>query len=51
MTSSPEVLVAISSALRYVHKEGVLHRDVKPGNLLLARQLLKPSPSEAPPAV
>jgi len=32
-----KVLVAIGSALRFVHREGILHRDVKPGNMLLQR--------------
>lgn len=40
------VLVAIASALRFVHQEGVLHRDVKPGNLLLTRKGLDPCPEE-----
>jgi len=32
------VLAAVGSALRYVHDLGVLHRDVKPANVLLARR-------------
>eukprot|EP00930_Biecheleria_cincta_P038850 TRINITY_DN26715_c0_g1_i1.p1 TRINITY_DN26715_c0_g1~~TRINITY_DN26715_c0_g1_i1.p1 ORF type:complete len:756 (+),score=115.85 TRINITY_DN26715_c0_g1_i1:100-2367(+) len=32
------VLACVGSALQYVHGEGVLHRDVKPANILVARR-------------
>lgn len=32
------ILACVGSALQYVHAEGVLHRDVKPANILVARR-------------
>lgn len=32
------VLAALGSALMYTHSQGVLHRDVKPSNVLLSRE-------------
>ncbi len=33
-----KIATQIVSALRYAHKQGTLHRDIKPGNLLIDRQ-------------
>eukprot|EP00930_Biecheleria_cincta_P005952 TRINITY_DN106915_c0_g1_i1.p1 TRINITY_DN106915_c0_g1~~TRINITY_DN106915_c0_g1_i1.p1 ORF type:complete len:468 (-),score=88.03 TRINITY_DN106915_c0_g1_i1:38-1441(-) len=41
-----QVLASIGSALRFVHRENILHRDVKPGNMLLSHRW-----SEAQPGV
>ncbi len=33
-----KIATQVVSALRYAHKQGTLHRDIKPGNLLFDRQ-------------
>ena len=40
-TSSAQIIVQLASALHYCHSKGVLHRDVKPENLLLTSSLHK----------
>lgn len=39
-----KVLASIGSALRFVHRENILHRDVKPGNMLLSHRWSEASP-------
>lgn len=33
-----ELFVGVADALHYVHEQGVLHRDIKPGNLLFSEE-------------
>ena len=34
-TSTLPIITAVARALDYAHKKGVLHRDVKPANIML----------------
>ena len=41
LEQSVQVLIHTADALRYIHKQGIIHRDIKPGNIMVLRNALR----------
>ncbi|MCA9923768.1 MAG: protein kinase [Anaerolineales bacterium] len=48
MVQSLQIVAQIADALDYAHQNGIIHRDVKPGNILLKRLNRPDEPGEQP---
>ncbi len=45
LEQSVQIIKQVSDALRYVHKQGIIHRDIKPGNIMVTKNAIKTDPN------
>jgi eukaryotic-like serine/threonine-protein kinase len=45
LEQSVQIIKQVSDALRYVHKQGIIHRDIKPGNVMVTKNAIKHDPN------
>lgn len=44
LAHSVEIMRLTADALRYIHKQGIIHRDIKPGNIMVVKGALSADP-------
>ncbi|RDI96524.1 serine/threonine protein kinase [Meiothermus sp. QL-1] len=49
--STVEVMIRVAEALQHIHAQGIIHRDIKPGNIMVLRNAIRQDGSVDPRGV